>query len=145
METFPSIISATSAAKIASHSVMVTAVDKRCGCPIRHPSPKNSSALRSAITASLQCMKQNGDFDFAPLDVENEITASPPCVYNISPGGCVEMPRPLAAVSRNFAGLNPRDRFIAAVDVVILNRFAAAIQGSCRRPVVKSERFQTVA
>jgi len=35
------------------NEVMVTAVDKRCVCSIRHPSPKNSSALRSAITASL--------------------------------------------------------------------------------------------
>ena len=41
--------------RMISHSVIVTAVAKRNGCPVRHPSPQNSSGPNTATTASLPC------------------------------------------------------------------------------------------
>ena len=41
--------------RMISHSVRATAVAKRTGCPVRHPSPQNSSGPSNATTASLPC------------------------------------------------------------------------------------------
>ena len=56
-----------------SHSVIAVAVAMRSGCPVRHPSPQNSSGPRIATTASLPLLGNNGDFDLAFLDVEHRI------------------------------------------------------------------------
>jgi hypothetical protein len=39
--------------RMISQSVIAVAVAKRTGCPVRHPSPQNSSGPITATTASL--------------------------------------------------------------------------------------------
>jgi hypothetical protein len=62
---------ATFSSRMISHFVIATAVAMRRGCPVRHPSPQNSSDPRTATTAFLALLGDNGDFDLALLDIEN--------------------------------------------------------------------------
>jgi hypothetical protein len=59
--------------RMISHSVIVVAVAKRNDCPVRHPSPQNSSGPRTATTASLPCSEVTVIFDLACLDIEHRI------------------------------------------------------------------------
>jgi hypothetical protein len=43
------------AIRTITHSVTAETVDRRRGCPVKHPSPKKSPVPRSATTASLPC------------------------------------------------------------------------------------------
>ena len=43
------------AIRTITHSVTAETVDRRRGCPVKHPSPKKSPIPRSATTASLPC------------------------------------------------------------------------------------------
>jgi hypothetical protein len=61
---------ATFSSRMISHFVIVTAVAMRRGCPVRHPSPQNSSGPRTAMTASLPCSETTVDPQLRFLDFE---------------------------------------------------------------------------
>jgi hypothetical protein len=44
--------------RMISHSVIAVAVAMRRGCPVRHPSPQNSSGPKTATTASFPCSRR---------------------------------------------------------------------------------------
>jgi hypothetical protein len=70
----PGVVPLFVSTRIVSHSVIAVAVANRLGCPIKHPSPKTSSVLRSATTASFPCLDTTSDFDLAVCDVEDCIS-----------------------------------------------------------------------
>jgi hypothetical protein len=56
-----------------THSVIAETVDRRSGCPVKHPSPKKSPVPRIATTASFPCSEMTVFLDLAALNVENRI------------------------------------------------------------------------
>ena len=52
---------------------MAVAVANRFGCPIKHPSPTNSSDTQECDNGFLALLGYDSDFDLALLDIENRI------------------------------------------------------------------------
>jgi hypothetical protein len=48
-------MTAALSSRMISHSVIAVAVAMRRGCPVRHPSPQNSSGPKTATMASFPC------------------------------------------------------------------------------------------
>ena len=59
--------------RMMTHSVTVTTVATRRGCPFRQLSPKKSPFPWSATTASFPLLGDDADLDLALLDVKDGI------------------------------------------------------------------------
>lgn len=59
---------------VNAHASTAVAVAIRRGCPARQPSPKNSSASRIAMIASLPSSGDDRELDFAFSDVEQRVS-----------------------------------------------------------------------